>query len=147
MTTEEEDNFILSIHAKFPYHDKEECLRLIEKAASISFDSMFKVVEEICRIYEPDKSEIGSPYLHELLLLMASKFEHPLKSMIVDAASKMIDNQDLEVDDVSKRMEIVKSYPGQYSALSILYFSCDDTEEKLEPIWDDIIAHWKKNGT
>ena len=136
--------FLEKIDCNFPYHDRQESMRLINQAATLSANALFSVIEELCRIPDSKKASLSTFILLDLLTLTASKISHPLKELIVDAAEKMIRKQELTVDDVILKMQIVQKYPGQYAALSILYFSCDDKEEKLEPIWDRIISEWNK---
>ena len=136
MTNQADKAFIDKIDCNFPYHDKEACLRIIDEAASLSTNSMFFVIEELCRIPSSDKGNVTTDFLLDLLSKTKSKFNHPLKEMIVDTASKMIKGQELTVDEAISRMENVKSYKGQFAALNIVYFSCDDKEDKLDMVWD-----------
>jgi hypothetical protein len=144
MTTDKEIKFIDSIDCKFPYHDKQECLRLIDESVGISVNAIFSVTEEICRIPTSEKDKAEPSYLLDLLTYIRDKFDHPIKEIIFDTADKMIHGQELTVDEVINRMEIVKEYRGQFAAMSILYFSCDDINERLEPLWDRIMTEWKK---
>ena len=144
MTEDIEIQFSDKIACKFPYHDRQESLRLIEQAATISTNALFSVIEELCRIPESARSTVSTETLLELLTLTANKLDHPVKDIIVDAAGKMIHRQELTVDDAILKMKTVQQYPGQFAALSILYFSCDDKEERLEPIWDSIRVEWNK---
>jgi hypothetical protein len=144
MTTDKETKFIDSIDCRFPYQDKVECLRLIDEATEVSVNAIFSVTEEICRIpvSEKDKVEIG--YLLDLLTYTRDKFDHPIKEIVFDTADKMIRGQELTVDEAIGRMETVKKYRGQFAAMSILYFSCDDIDGRLEPLWNNIMTEWKK---
>jgi hypothetical protein len=144
MTPENEHIFLDKIDCKFPYNDRGQSMKLIEEAASLSANALFSVVEELCRIPEPERSNIPIKTLLDLLTIAADKINHPLKDLIVDAADKMIRRQELAVDDVISKMHMVQKYPGQFAALSILYFSCDDKDERLEPIWDNITTEWNK---
>lgn len=144
MKTEKENNFFEKIHCRFPYHDKELCLQLIEEGVLLSTDSAFKIIEELARITKDDRKGLEDGYLKDLLSMTSSKFEHPMKEMIVEVAKKMIDSEGITVDEAVSKLESVRKFPGQYSALSILYFSCNDKEEKLDPIWKDIINEWNK---
>lgn len=144
MTTEAENMFIDRIDCKFPYQDREECLRLIDEAATLSTNAMFSVIEEICRIPISEKQKVTTSFLLDLLKLSAKRLDHPLKEMVLDTAEKMVKGEELDVNEVKTKMGIIKKYPGQYAALSILYFSCDDKEEKLEPVWDNILTEWNK---
>jgi hypothetical protein len=144
MPTDIEIKFIDSIDCNFPYHDRQKCLRLIDEAAGISVNAIFSVTEEICRIPVSEKEKVQKSYLLDLLAYTKDKFEHPIKEIIFDTADKMIREQDLTVDEVIKGMEIIKEYRGQFAALSILYFSCDDKDEKLEPMFNQIRSDWNK---
>jgi hypothetical protein len=141
-----EESFFDKVHCKFPYHNKVECLKLIDEAVSLSPDDVFKVMEELCRIPVLEKRIIPTDLLIDLLNTTASKFNHPLKDIILDVSVKMVHGKELTVDDAISKMELVKAYPLQYSALSILYFSCDDKEGKLELIWSNILSEWHSNG-
>lgn len=147
MINQADKAFIDKIDCNFPYHDKEACLRLIDEAASLSTNSMFFVIEELSRIPSYDGDKVTTDFLLDLLSKTKSKFNHPLKEMIVDTAAKMIQGQRLTVDEAILRMKSVKNYRGQFAALSILYFSCDDKEDKLDTVWDAIISDWNKNAT
>lgn len=144
MTNENEIQFLDKIDCNFPYQDREESLRLIELASTLSTNALFSIVEELCRISEPERPDVSTETLLDLLTLTANRINHPLKGLIVETADKMIRREELTVDDVILKMQKVQMYPGQSAALSILYFSCDDKDEKLEPIWDNIISEWNK---
>jgi hypothetical protein len=144
MTTDKETKFIDSIDCKFPYNDKEECLRLIDEAIGISVNAIYSVTEEICRIPVSEREKVEVSYLLDLLTYIRDKFDHPLKELVFDTADKMIRGQELTVDEVIGRMGVVRTHRGQFAAMSILYFSCDDIDGKLEPLWDNILTEWKK---
>ncbi|MBS1536658.1 MAG: hypothetical protein JST20_02770 [Bacteroidetes bacterium] len=144
MITEREIKFIESIDCNFPYHNKQKCLKLIDIALTLSPDAMFFVIQEICRVPASMKSKISSESLFELLEVIKTKFEHQLKELVIEVACKLINGEELTVDDAISKMEIIKKYPRQYAAFSILYFSCDDKDEKLEPIMDSIRNEWNK---
>jgi len=141
MISQQEQLFYNKIHCNFPCDDRNACLKLIEEAISLHSDSMFKVIEEICRYPHPNK--VKKEDLIFLLNFIDSKFEHPLKSMVLEVAEKMVFNDDMEVEIVIQKFHIIKKYKRQYSALDILYFSCDDTQERLEPIMKEILDDWK----
>lgn len=144
MTDDIEIQFLDKIDCNFPYQDRQESVRLIEQASTISTNALFSIIEELCRIPESERPNVSTEEILDLLALTANKINHPLKGLIVETADKMIRRQELTVDDVILKMQTVQKYPGQFAALSILYFSCDDKDEKLELIWDDIIGEWNK---
>lgn len=144
MTDDNEIQFLDKIDCNFPYNDRQESELLIKQASTLSTNALFSVIEELCRIPESERSTISTETLLDLLTLTASKLNHPLKDIIVDTADKMIRRQELTVDEAILKMQTVQKYPGQIAALSILYFSCDDKDEKLEPIWNNITTEWNK---
>ena len=144
MTNDSEIQFLDKIACNFPYHIRQESEHLIEQAATLSTNALFSVIKELCRIPQSKRSTVSTETLLDLLTLTASKLNHPLKDLIVEAADKMIRRQELTVDNAILKMQTVQQYPGQFAALSILYFSCDDKEGKLEPFWDSIRNEWKK---
>jgi hypothetical protein len=115
---------------------------LIEQAAALSPNALYSIIEELCRIPHSKRSSVATETLVDLLAITANQLNHPLKELIVDTADKMIRSQELTVEDVILKMQIVQKYPGQFAALSILYFSCDDKDGKMEPIWKNIISEW-----
>jgi len=147
MTLDSESNFISKIDCKFPYNDREACLSLINEAAALSTNSMFMVIHEICRVPSSAKDKVNTDFLIGLLEETKTKFNHPLKDMVLDTAINVVNGHDLTVDEAMLRMVRVKYYKGQYNALSIMYFSCDDKEDRLEPLWDKIISEWNNNAT
>lgn len=147
MANQSDKVFIGKIDCNFPYHDKEACLRLIDEAAALSTNSMFFVIEQLCRLPSSDKGNVTADFLLNLLSVTERKFHHPLKEMVVDIASKMIQGQKLAVDEAISRMENVKNYKEQFAALSIVYFSCEDKEDRLDTAWNNIISDWNKNAT
>lgn len=142
MTNSTESQFIDKIDCKFPYHDRQESLQLIEQAAALSPNALYAIIHELCLIPHSKRSSVTTETLVDLLAITANQFNHPLKELIVDTADKMIRRQELTVEDVILKMQIVQKYPGQFAALSILYFSCDDKDGKMEPIWENIISEW-----
>lgn len=144
MTDDNEIQFLDKIDCNFPYQDRQESLRLIEQASTLSTNALFSIIEELCRIPESERENVSTGVLLDLLTLTANKINHPLKGLILETADKMIRRQELTVDDVILKMQTVQKYPRQFAALSIMYFSCDDKDEKLEPIWDNINNEWNK---
>jgi len=55
----------------------------------------------------------------------------------------MLSGKELSVGRVLDLLEQFKTEAGQYCALSIVYFSCDDQEDKADNFYNEIIEHWK----
>ena len=145
MITEKEIEFLDKIDCNFPYLDRKKCVNIINEANSISSNATFSVIDEICRIPQSERAKVSNETLFELLYLLKSSFKHPLKSIIIETAKKIINNELLEIENVILAMNKIREFKGQYAALSILYFSCDDEEGKLEIIWNEIINEWNFN--
>lgn len=145
MVSEEEIRFIDAIDCNFPYWNKNECLLLIDEAIAILPNAVYTVIEEICRIPVSERENVSPIFLHELLNIISEKFEHPLKEPVIEVARLMVDNKDITVKEAIILMENIRKYPGQYAALSILYFSCDDNRGKLEELYDSILKEWNNH--
>ncbi|WP_018342825.1 hypothetical protein [Cytophaga aurantiaca] len=142
MEKNKEQEFIDKIDCRFPYQNRKKCFDLINEAIALSPNAVFSVIEEICRIPSDERNSTSTFFLIELLTDIRNKFDHPLKEMILSVAQKMVQEEDIDVDDAISKMLVIKNYTGQYAALSILYCSCDDIHGKLEPVWKSIRHHW-----
>ena len=142
MTTESEALFINDIDCKFPYLDRQRCVQLIDQALSISPNAIFAVIEEISRIPSSLKNSVSATTLHELLLIIESKFSHPLKNMILAISRMLIDGSNQRVVDSISQMEIVGKYPRQFAALNIIYFSCEGDKDELDQMREKIVNEW-----
>jgi hypothetical protein len=135
-----EKHFADEIDCRFPYGDLDACKRLIDCGIAISPGAAFAALHEICR---PSRhARVTAERLLELLDYWRSRFDHPAAQMMQEVARAIIFKQPLPVDDVIARMNILAGYPPLFPALSILYFSCDDVDERLEPIYDKIWKRW-----
>ena len=63
--------------------------------------------------------------------------------MVLETARLKIQGKEISVKQATSNMQIVSQYHNQYAALNIMYFSCDDSEEQLESVWDEVINKWK----
>ncbi|MBR9831396.1 hypothetical protein GYB57_04550 [bacterium] len=138
-----ERDFLNKIDCKFPYHNRKECLSLIDESFRVSANSTFAIVEEICRSPSSIKNQISNRIQFELIELVDSKFKHPLKELVLETARLKIQGKEISVKQATSNMQIVSQYHNQYAALNIMYFSCDDSEEQLESVWDEVINKWK----
>lgn len=139
-----EIDFVNKIDCRFPYGNRKECLNLIDEALGVSSNAVFSVIEEICRAPLSEREKVSNRHLSELLNAIDERFEHPLKEMILSVTNRLIRQQEISVGSAEEYMKAVDDFPGQYAALDIVYFSCDDRDGKLESLWDDIIARWRK---
>lgn len=132
--------FIDRIEDNFPIENYLHCVKIIDEAITISPNSVFAVIEEICKNAATDA--VHEETLINLLKHIDKKFEHPLRKLLLETAQNVILDDNVSMEETIANMEKVRSYPGQYSALSVIYFSIEDVDGKLEKIWESITAEW-----
>lgn len=136
--TEKEFNDLVS--CRFPYQEPERWKALIDRAQCISTNAMFIALYEICR---PPRGALVLPEKQrEMLAYWRARIDHPLAETIAYCARSMIDGKLLPVDRIMQIMSMISGHVGQYGALSIAYFSCDDVHATIEPHYQKIIADW-----
>jgi len=131
-----EREFLELIDCNFPYGDEHRSIELIDRSLSISPNAVFAVVEEICRVPVSERQNVSEAFLLELLNVIDDRFRHPIKDLVFDVARILIRKGEISVDDAILKMEEIVRYPDAFSARSIVYFSCDDTEGKLEKYFE-----------
>lgn len=134
--------FIDKIDGNFPYGNFKDCLKLIDEAISISPNSVFAVVEEICRIPDEDRITVAFLALKNLLNEVEKKFKHPLKEMVLKIANRMLAEQETTLEETLINLELVRKFPRQFASLNIIYYSCHGDEKKLNDSWNSIIKEW-----
>jgi len=135
-----EQQFIEIIDCKFPYDDIEASLELIKKAKTISDNSMFCVLHEIVR---PSR-EISIELKKQLYSLWLNNFDHKLINPVKEAADAIIENDELPQERVLDLLTQFDNEINQYCAISILYFSCNDINGKVNTKYNKIIEYWNK---
>ncbi|MDP1800743.1 MAG: hypothetical protein Q8L81_05295 [Bacteroidota bacterium] len=135
--------FIDKIEDNFPIENYLHCIKIIDEAITISPNSVFAVIEEICKNAATDV--VHEETLINLLKHIDKKFEHPLRKLILETAQNVILEEEMSMNETIANMEKVREHTGQYSALSVIYFSIEDVDGKLEKIWDSITTEWN-NG-
>lgn len=134
--------FIDKIDGAFPYENRKECLALIQEALDISPNAVFAVVEEICRIPDEDRAVVPFLSLIDLLKEIDTKFNHPLKEMVLKVAKRMLKEEETPLEETLLNLEEVRKFPRQFACLNIVFYSCHDDEEKRGAAWDSIIKEW-----
>ncbi|MBA2613980.1 MAG: hypothetical protein H0U95_18600 [Bacteroidetes bacterium] len=140
MESLKELEFIDKIEDNFPVENYLHCIKLIDEAIMISPNSVFAVVEEICKKAAEDV--VHEETLVNLLKHIDKKFEHPLRKMILEIAQDIIFEDEISFETAAANMESVRQYKNQYAALNILFFSTEDVDGKLEKLWDNITTEW-----
>jgi len=133
-----EQEFIELIDFNFPYEDENRSVELIKQAREISANASFMILHEIVRAPDDVSLEIRELLYKQWL----NGFSHGLLPVVSEAAESMLSGKGLAVGRVLELMEQFKTEAGQYCALSIIYFSCDDQEGKADDVYNKIIEHW-----
>jgi hypothetical protein len=141
-TIRTEKEFLDQIDCNFPYTNADLRTKLINEAFEISDNSVFGVVHELARV--PKSKHFNSDLLLSILNEINDRLNHPLKEIIFDTASKMVNKNDLSVDEAVHYLNRIENFRGQWNALNIIYFSCDDINGKLETRYNEIVENWKK---
>ncbi|OOG45630.1 hypothetical protein [Rhodanobacter sp. C01] len=137
-----EIEFIREMDCRFPYEDWEKCLSLMELGASISANSAFMVLHEICR--PPRSKKIKVHLLKALLDAWQERFTHPLVQVVLPAAEALMHRKTISVIDALNTMRSVARYQDQYNALALPYFaSDDDVDETVEALYKETILRWQ----
>ncbi len=134
-----EQEFIESIDFIFPYDDEEKVIELISQGRSISENSSFMVLHEIVRA----PSGVTRKTKESLYNHWCNGFSHELLPQVEEAVSALLENQELSVERTIELMDNFENYIGQYCALSIVYFSCNDTEGKADQKYNQVIEQWQ----
>jgi len=98
------------------------------------------VIHELCR--PPRSAKPSEECAREILGHLLKRFKHPLLHSLQPVIESHIQGKYLPVAKAANLMRQVARHPGQYNALSICYFSCNDKFGLLEPIYDRIVSDW-----
>ena len=141
MNNMDEMEFVKRIDACFPYTDEMQWRSLVKQGTQISDNAAFMVLHEICRAPEDVRREIRLQMLHE----WEDHFDHPLKKLVVESGQAIIDGTYIPVEKAIKYLHQVAKFPGNYNALSIVCFSCDDTDGQVDEVYNQIIDVWENS--
>jgi hypothetical protein len=136
----DEATFVDSIDARFPYTDLDAGLQLAEHACTISANAAFAVVDELAR---PPRGT-AAPSAHRLAILerIRELLDHPLASVVLDLARRLVRDERPSVDDALRTMRLISAHPGQYAALSVAYFACEDSSGHADREYQRILKTW-----
>lgn len=138
----QEHEFISSIDCCFPYEAPLKWSRIVVRAPRISPNAAFMVLHEICR--PPQRIDLSEQKARLIIEHLYRHFRHPLKHVLQKAIEAHITGKELSQEKAGYLMRKVASYPGQYNALSICYFSANDKQGRLDDLYDQITERWAK---
>ncbi len=135
--------FIDSIDCCFPYNQKKKAYNLIREALLLSSESVFAVLHELARL--PRGEMVSKEKLFEMVEYINKYFTHWLKNTIIEVVKTTIRGQDVECAKILTILNEFKKYPYNSMAINIVYFSCDDTDWKVDKKYNEIIEWWNIN--
>lgn len=138
MTTETE--FAERIDCSFPYADERAASSIVEEACRLSANACFLVAHELAR--PPRSADAPSEARLHLLAELRLGFQHPLRELVLNVAESMIRGRDFAVPEALILLQKVAVHRGQYNALNIVYFSCDDANDIVNAEYNRIVTEW-----
>lgn len=144
MSDIEETNFNRKIDCLLSYGDINACKSLMDEAVSISDNAMFTVLHEICRA--PSSKNVLPTTQLKLADIWLEKATHQKSFDIYTLAKKMIDGENISVEQSIQILDKVSEFPELSSALQIVYFSCDDVDGKMEYHYEKIVKSWQRSA-
>jgi hypothetical protein len=135
-----EKEFSDLVDCRFPYQEPERWKVLIDIARGISTNAMFIALHEICR--PPRGTNVTREQQREMLAYWQAHCDHPLADSMAHCARTMIEGRFVPVGQAVEIIAAVSANIGQYAALSIAYFSCDDVQGEVETCYQEVVASW-----
>jgi hypothetical protein len=140
---EAEALFAAKFDCRFPYLEKAAAKAVIDEGWKLSADAAFGVLHEICR--KPRYAKVTRKRQLELIDEWLAGGSHPLQDWIAQCARALVEKRHLPWQQAVSVMEAVASYPRQYAALNIAYFSgdCDgEGDAHLQAAHNRITRAW-----
>jgi len=141
-----EQAFIDSIDCRFPYTDRDAGRHLVFEACHMSANAAFAVLNELAR--PGVGADAPVEVRQELISVLEDTLKrrpHPLAPILVPVARRLVAGDKLSVPEALVCMQAIRSYSGQYAALSLAYMSCDDVAGEAEALYKEIINSWRMN--
>lgn len=149
-----EQAFIDSIDCRFPYTDRDAGRQLVFEACCLSANAAFAVLNELAR--PGVGADAPVEVRQELISLLEDCLEHPsgalsmagvstLAPILVPVARRLVAGDELSVPEAVVCMQAIRSYSGQYAALSLAYMSCDDVAGEADALYKEIMNSWRMN--
>lgn len=137
-------DFAAMIDARFPYGDEGEWKRRVDLGRSISPNAHFVTLSEICR--PPAGAVVTADAQRRMVEYWCAGFAHPLKDVVVACALARIDRRPISVAEALRVMDAISHHKGQWGALSIALYACDDVDDIADARFDAIRSAWAQDG-
>lgn len=135
-----EEEFIRSIDCCFPYENPIQWRRLSAKAARISSNAAFMVLHEVCRV--PRSGKVRPRTRRRIATHLCARFRHPALRIAMPAIEAYLKGEKLRPAKAARAMCALSSYPGEFNALAICYFSSIDRNGRLDRMYEKVLSSW-----
>ena len=81
-----------------------------------------------------------------MLAYWCAGFAHPLKDVVVECAWALIDRRPISVAHALRVMDDIAHHKGQWGALPIPLYACDDVDDIADARFAAIRSAWEQNG-
>jgi hypothetical protein len=137
----DEDEYIESIDASFPFSDEKQWRDVIEQGIAISDNAAFYPLYEISS--EPAGVRVDLSNLLKMVGYWSSRYSHPLKEIVLEAAYAAINGSDFSRGKILEYLDIISKYQGMYSAISVILCAGSEEDEEIEARCNEIYKKWK----
>lgn len=140
-----EVEYMESVDACFPYDDEKTWRTTIDQGIAISDNAAYMALHAIC---------MGSPTvprldLEKMLEYWSSKYDHPTKTIVVNAARAVMRGVELPEEEILRYLDEIARYPGLYNAIGIVWQaaprdgnSVGNATERVEHKCEEIYRKW-----
>ncbi|NIX76087.1 hypothetical protein [Microvirga terricola] len=116
---------------------------MIDLGRAISANAVFAVLDEISR--PPRSAKVSLPAQRDVMNYWRAGFDHPLAEDVSEVAIARIGGRCISTEQCLALMDTISHHPGQYAALSIVYFACErDETGEVDRRWDNINDQWRR---
>ena len=144
-----EVEYIESIDACFPYRDENVWKATIDQGISTSDNAAYMALHEICGA----PPEIPQSDLQQMFEYWDSRYSHPTKPIVMNAAKVVLQNTYLPEAEVLRCLDEIAMYPSLYNAIGILWHAAPRggdwpgrATEVVEQKCDEIRGRWEQRG-
>jgi hypothetical protein len=139
-----ETDFIAAFESDFPFDDVERARSLIQQAVGCSSNAAFYIALKLVR--PPQERRVAVTRRVELLSILRAQLKHPLASLVLGIAERIIYGQRLHPDEVCRHIYDVAAFAGEYAALNIVYLSSEEANEIVNTMYDMTISGWQTDA-
>ena len=146
--TKEESEYSEKIDCRLNYSNTEEMVLLFETAKLISFQSVYRFLEELGH---PPHKRLGrfknqNDNIEYVLIYVDDNFNHSLKDIAFTAITAKLKSKYLPIKKAMKLMNRIRKNTGYYSLLNIINYSSKRNRHigMVENLYDSIIQQWNE---